>query len=139
MTNRVAVLFVAPSALAVVGCVAAPTAHADDAVPHEVRYTVTSDRPYSADIYYRDVDPATFVDYSHNPYVFSPTVRADLSPEKPWVLTVALTNPKQWATVVVSSGLSPDPPTFHCELAVDGVVVDTDSGRKGALCSIRNW
>ena len=108
---------------------------------HHVHYTVTSDAPFFADIYYRDTDPPTWSDYSHNPYLFSPRARADVAPDKPWVFDAMLADPDQWAMVLVQSGDSPELPApgFHCELAVDGVVVKTKSGAKGALCSIRNW
>lgn len=131
--------------LAASGMAAAP-ASAEPAPPpgpplHHVRYTVTADAPFYADIYYRDREPAVFADYSHNPYVFSPKAEADIGPDQPWVLETQLADPDLWAMVVVQSGDSPNIPTpgFHCELAVDGVVVKTDSGPKGALCSIRNW
>ena len=41
--------------------------------------------------------------------------------------------------VVATSGRSPNPPTFHCTLAVDGEVVVRNSGSKGAMCSLRLW
>jgi hypothetical protein len=130
------------TALALRGAIAtAVPVRADEPVLHHVRYTVTADAPYYAHIYYRDADPAVFSDYSHNPYIFSPRVEADLAPDKPWVFDAMLANPDLWAMVVVQSGESLDFPTpvFNCELAVDGVVVKTNSGPKGALCSIRNW
>ncbi len=128
-------------ALMAAGVAIAVPVQADEPVLHHVRYTVTADAPYYAHIYYRDTDPAVFSDYSHNPYIFSPRVEADLAPDKPWVFDAMLANPDQWAMVVVQSGESLDFPTpgFNCELAVDGVVVKTNSGPKGALCSIRNW
>ena len=125
--------------------IAAP-AFADDPAPpgpplHHVQYTVTADAPYWAHIYYRDSEPAMFSDYSHNPYEFSPRADVDIAPDKPWVLDAMLANPDLWAMVLVQSGESPNLPTprFNCTLAVDGVVVKTNSGPKGALCSIRNW
>lgn len=119
---------------------AAPAA-AQDPVLHHVRYTVTADAPFYAKIYYRDAEPAVFSDYSHNPFVFSPKAEAEVGPSTPWVLETHLANPDLWAMVAVQSGESPNLPTpgFNCELAVDGVVVKTHSGPKGALCSIRNW
>lgn len=122
----------------VIGCAAPASA---DPPMHQVRYSVTSDAPYFVHIYYRDSEPAMFSDYSHNPYVFSPRVDADVAPDKPWVLETQLANPDLWAMVTVQSGESTDfpAPGFNCELAVDGVVVATNSGPKGALCSIRNW
>jgi hypothetical protein len=129
--------------LAVAGLTVAPApARADDdAVLHQVTYTVTADHPYYANIYYRDTDPANFADYSHNPYVFSPRVEADVGPgAPPWVLQANLADPDQWAMVAASiTGASTASPMFHCQLAVDGVVVAKNDGPKGALCSLRNW
>jgi hypothetical protein len=114
-------------------------AGADQAVLHDVTYTVYTDNPFHADIYYRDAEPPNFADYSHNPYLFSPKVEADLGPGMPWVLTVQLADPQHWAMVTATSGLSAQPPNFHCTLAVDGTVVASNSGPKGALCSLRHW
>ena len=119
----------------------------DDPVPpppgppmHAVKYTVFSETPFrNAEIYYRDVDPPTFADYSHNPYQFSPNATADLGPNQSWTLDVTLADPTDWAMVTVSSLDSPKRPNFHCVMAVDGQVVATNQGPKGALCSIRNW
>lgn len=129
-------------ALTVAGAAAAVTAAgtaAADQTLHEVTYTVSTDSPFHADIYYRDTEPASFADYSHNPYEFSPVVEADLGPDTPWVLTVRLADPQHWAMVTATSGRSADPPNFHCTLAVDGEVVVSDSGTRGALCSLRHW
>ncbi len=41
--------------------------------------------------------------------------------------------------VTASSLDSPQRPNFHCVIAVDGNVVVTNQGPKGALCSLRNW
>lgn len=106
---------------------------------HTVTYTVYTDNPFVADIYYRDSEPPNFADYSHNPYQFSPKTQAALGPDQPWVLTVQLADPQKWAMAVGTSGLSPNPPGFHCTLAVDGTVVVSNSGAKGALCSLRSW
>ncbi len=114
-------------------------AAAEGPVLHDVTYTVYTDAPFSAEIYYRDTDPPNFADYSHNPYMFSPKIEADIGPDTPWVLTVRLANPEYWAMVTGTSGQSPNPPNFHCTLAVDGAVVVSDSGAKGALCSLRHW
>jgi hypothetical protein len=107
--------------------------------PHRVTYTVTTEVPVTADIYYRDVDPPTWADYSHNPYEYSPKARVDIAPGRPWVLEVALADPDRWAMVSATSGRLPVEPVFRCELAVDGVVVATGQGPKGALCSVRHW
>lgn len=115
----------------------------DDPAPgpplHSVKYTVFSETPFrNAEIYYRDTDPPNFADYSHNPYAFSPNVEADLGPNQQWTMDVQLANPNEWAMVTVTSLDSPKRPNFHCVLAVDGQVVATNQGPKGALCSLRN-
>ena len=116
--------------------VSAP-AHAQGPL-HNIKYTVFAEGPAYLDIYYRDVDPPNWADYSHNPYAYTPKVEADVGPNQQWNLDVQLANPDEWAMVVAAGepGLSPN---VHCVLAVDGVVVATDQGPKGALCSIRNW
>ena len=115
------------------------TARADDSVMHQVRYTVTADQPLQVDIYYRDVDPLSWAEYSHNPYQFSPKDEASLAPGMPWVRDVALADPARWATVAISRVSIRAVGTVRCELAVDGVVVDTGDGPDGALCSLRQW
>ena len=116
----------------------------DDPAPgpplHHVQYTVFAETPFrNAEIYYRNTDPANWADYSHNPYAFSPNVEADVGPNQMWTMDVMLADPDQWAMVTASSLDSPKRPNFHCVLAVDGKVVATNEGTKGALCSIRNW
>lgn len=117
----------------------APTARADDLPLHRVTYTVTADQPVQVDVYYRDVDPPTWADYSHNPYQFSPKDEASVGPGQSWVREVSLVNPDQWAMVAASIGSSPAGVTVRCELAVDGTVVASADGPHGALCSSRHW
>ncbi|KWX24389.1 hypothetical protein AFM11_10505 [Mycolicibacterium wolinskyi] len=141
--RSVSALATAAGALTLIGgglTVAVPAA-ADTPVLHHVRYTVTSDAPFWAEIYYRATDPPTWSDYSHNPYQFSPKAEADIGPNQPWVYDAMLADPDSWAMVTVQSGDGPgiEPPRFHCRLEVDGAVVKTNSGNKGALCSLRNW
>ncbi|MBS1694154.1 MAG: hypothetical protein JST91_18230 [Actinobacteria bacterium] len=126
-------------AAAVIAAATTVPAYADEPVLRHVTYTVTADSPVSADIYYRDTDPPTWADYSHNPYVFSPRAVVDVGPDTPWVLDVMLADPDRWAMVTASNGLSAVTPTFRCQLAVDGVVVASDDGPKGALCALRHW
>ncbi len=100
-----------------------------------------TEQPYNgAEIYYRDADPPNWGEYSHNPYLFSPNIEANVGPEQQWILDVGLANPDAWAMVTASIAAdSQAAPNFHCVLAVDGVVVTTHQGPKGALCSIRAW
>jgi hypothetical protein len=128
-------------AVAVVGPTA--VAQADPPPPplRQVKYTVWTEQPYNgAEIYYRDTDPPNWAEYSHNPYLYSPNIEANLGPDSKWVLDVGLADPDSWA--MVTTGIAADSqaaPNFHCVLAVDGVVVKTAQGPKGALCSIRAW
>jgi hypothetical protein len=139
ITTRQTLLGIA-SSLTVAAANFVATAHADDPPPaHRVKYTVTAADPAHADIYYLDNEPPHFAAWSHNPFEWTPNVKADVGPGKPWVFELMLANPEQWAMVSASNGLSPAHPNFHCELAVDGVVVVSKDGPKGALCSLRNW
>jgi hypothetical protein len=122
------------------GTVAAAPARADDPVMHQVRYVITAASPIWADIYYLDQQPPKFSDYSHDTYQFTPNVQADIGPGHPWTSPVVmLTDPATYAMVTVSTGTEPGTPMFHCALVVDGVVVKSNDGPKGTLCSLRNW
>ncbi|MDM3976253.1 hypothetical protein QRB36_18960 [Mycobacterium marseillense] len=114
-------------------------AHADEAVMHHVKYTVSAQNPIYTSIYYLDHEPAIFADYSHNPYAFTPHVDIDLGPGKPWSYELDLSKPDVYAMVVASTGTEPGAPNLHCDLAVDGAVVVSKDGAKGVLCSLRNW
>lgn len=116
----------------------------DDPIPgpllHSVKYTVYSETPFrNATIFYRAVDPPNFSDYSHDPYAFSPGAEADLGPNQQWTMNATLADPWAWAMVTVSSLDSPKKPNFHCVLVVDGQVVATSEGPRGAVCSLRNY
>jgi hypothetical protein len=144
--TRSSLAMLSATALATAGVFGIPAAAADNEPPppppplHNVHYTVWAEQPFNVEIYYRDVDPPNWADYSHNPYQFSPNVEADVGPNEQWNLDVGLADPDQWAMVVAGTGgETPKTPNIHCALAVDGVVVKTGQGPKGALCSIRPW
>lgn len=125
---------------AVAGAITAPPSRADDnPVMHHVKYVVSAANPIYADIYYLDREPAIFSDYSHNPYEFVPNVQVDIAPGKPWSYELDLANPFQWAMVTASTGHEPGTPQFHCNLFVDGALVESKDGPKGVLCSMRFW
>ena len=134
-------LLAASAAMSIAGAgllMSTPRAHADP-VWHQVVYLVSAKNPAYVDIFYQDQDPTLFSDYSHNPYVFTPQVHADVAPGKPWVQPVNLLNPDQWAMVTVTTGHEPGAPGIQCDLSVDGKVVVSNVGSKGALCSLRTW
>src|SRR6185312_9392125 len=76
--------------LAVAGVAAASVPATAQPALHNVKYTVFSEGPAFLDIYYRDVDPPNWADYSHNPYVYTPKVEADVGPDQQWNLDVQL-------------------------------------------------
>ncbi|BBU21351.1 hypothetical protein MXEN_18679 [Mycobacterium xenopi RIVM700367] len=120
--------------------ITAAASRADENPPlHHVKYTLTVDHPIYADIYYLDQEPPIFSDYSHNPYQFVPNVKVDVAPNAPWTHELDLARPDLWAFFTASTGTEPGTPMFHCKLAVDGVVVVSNDGAKGVLCSIRHW
>jgi hypothetical protein len=122
------------------GTLTAAPSRADDPVMHQVRYVITAANPIWADIYYLDQQPAKFSDYSHDTYQYTPNVQADIGPGHPWTSPVVmLTDPANYAMVTVSTGTEPGTPMFHCALVVDGVVVKSNDGPKGTLCSLRIW
>jgi hypothetical protein len=111
-----------------------------DPVWHQVVYIVSTKNPAYVDIFYQDQDPTLFSDYSHNNYAFTPQVHADITPDKPWVQPVSLLDPDQWAMVTATTGREPlSPGGIQCDLSVDGKVVVSKVGPKGALCSLRTW
>lgn len=121
---------------------AATPAGADDPAPHRVRYLVGATQTAQAQVYYREVQPPNFADYSHNPYQYSPRADVTIGPNQPWIFETTLADPQDWAMVVVSlPGHRQElaAPGFVCELRVDDVVVATDAGTRGALCSLRTW
>ena len=142
-TRRTALLSLVSATVVTAGGVfaAAPAAAQGPPPPplRNVKYSVFAEQPFFVDIYYRDVDPPNWAAYSHNPYQFSPKVEAQVGPDQQWNLDVQLADPDQWAMVTATAGPGEAKPNIHCVLAVDGVVVSTDQGPKGALCSIRSW
>jgi hypothetical protein len=135
-----AALGVALAALSAAGYGSAAPARADDPPMHQVRYVITAASPIWADIYYLDQQPAKYSDYSHDTYQYTPNVQADVGPGHPWTSPVVmLTDPANYAMVVVSTGTEPGTPMFHCALVVDGAVVKSNDGPKGTICSLRSW
>lgn len=129
--------------LALGGALAAATpASADDPPAHRVRYSVSATETAQALVYYREVQPPNFGEYSHNPYQYSPRADVTIGPNQPWIFETTLADPQDWAMVVVSLPQHHQElpsPGYVCELRVDDAVVATDAGTKGALCSLRTW
>ena len=62
----------------------------------------------------------------------------NVNPAAPWVFETTLNDLNQWA-IVSASGVLRTNPAFHCEIAVDGVVVVTQDGGSGVQCALRPW
>ncbi|CAN5118918.1 hypothetical protein BH09ACT8_BH09ACT8_62460 [soil metagenome] len=116
----------------------APVSTAQEAL-HRVRYTVTSETPLYADIYYRGTDQPNWAAYSHNPYLYSPKIETQIGPHQIWEMEVMLADTDQWAMVAATSGFSSLTPNFRCTIEVDYVEVKAAQGSRGALCSLRTW
>ena len=130
--------------LAVSGTViSAATAGAQGEPPppplRNVKYTRLRREPTLREIYYRDVDPPNWADYSHNPYVFTPKVEADVGPDRQWNLDVRWPTPNEWAMVVATAAQPGRHPTSTAYWRWTASSSSTHQGPKGALCSIRNW
>lgn len=128
-----------PMVIAVSLCATTAPARADDPELYRVTYTVSSDAPVSVDVYYRDQDPQTWADYSHNPYQFTPKVTANIGPGRSWNLEVLLQDPSRWAMVTATVIGKTSTANLHCTLSVDAKIVNTAAGPRGALCSPRHW
>src|ERR1700758_5575273 len=116
-------LFVAAVFTLCAGMTAAGT-HGDAPQGHVVKYVVSADRTVQTHIYYRNVEPPTWADYSHNPYAFSPWIDAEIGPGQPWTIEVVLADPNEWAMVATTAAdTSASPPQIRCLLSVDRTLV----------------
>lgn len=103
---------------------------------HQVTYTVTTTSDLTANIYYVTADPPNQA--AANKPEFMPMARTTVGPGAPWTVQATLNDPTQWAFVSASGGLRVNP-EFHCEIAVDGKVVESQQGGSGVQCALRPW
>jgi len=125
-----------------VATVAGPAAaHADPAAErgsHTVTYTVVAQSELNAQIYYLASEPPSQADFDADSSKYLTNVKVPLRPGVPWVFQTTLDDPAQWALVSASGALRV-PPNFHCEIAVDSVVVVQSDGGSGTQCALRPW
>lgn len=117
------------------------TAHAEppaEGGAHAVTYTVVAQSELNAQIYYLATEPPSRADYDADASKYLTNVKTLLRPGVPWTFETTLTDPTQWALVSASGALRV-PPNFHCEIAVDGVVVVRSDGGSGTQCALRTW
>lgn len=116
-------------------------AHADPAAErgsHTVTYTVVAQSELNAQIYYLATEPPSRADFDADSSRYLTNVKVPLQPGVPWVFHTTLDDPTQWALVSASGALRV-PPNFHCEIAVDSVVVVQSDGGSGTQCALRAW
>jgi len=133
------------AALGVAGVAFPPGTSQADPAGHQVTYTVTSTGNLTGNVRYINSDPPSQAAFNANSAQFMNTVQTPFTPDQPLVYTTTLANPSQWAYVAASGGCHwPDcgsgaTPELHCEIAVDGQVVVTQSATTGVTCSTRPW
>lgn len=115
---------------------AAPSTSAVPAGAHQVTYTVTTTSDLTANIYYVTADPPSQAAVNDPKYM--PMDRTTVGPGSPWTLHTTLNDPTRWAFVSASGGLRVNP-EFHCEITVDGQVVQSQQGGSGVQCALRPW
>lgn len=125
--------------VAAAGLAATPATSSANPGAHQVQYTVTTTSELKAQIYYLGVEPPSRAAYDADPTQYLASLTAfSVSPEAPWVYQTTLNDTPQWAYVSASGGLRVNP-EFHCEIAVDGVVVVSEQGGSGVQCALRPW
>jgi hypothetical protein len=115
LASGAAMLVAGASLLTSIAC-----AHADP-VWHQVVYIVSARNPAYVDIFYQDQDPTLFSDYSHNNYIFTPQVHADIAPGKPWFNPEPV-RPRSVGEVPSLPAMNRGHPAFN-DLSVDRKVV----------------
>lgn len=136
-TTLGAALVLATAAVAGVdGAASAEPTTPGPAALHQVTYTVTTTSDLTANIYYVTTDPPNQA--AANDPQFMPQARTQVGPDAPWTFTTTLADPTAWAFVSASGGLRVNP-EFHCEIAVDGQVVESQQGGSGVQCALRPW
>lgn len=134
MRTVIASVLAASTALA-----AAVTAHAEpEQGGHKVTYTVVAQSELFAQIYYLGAEPPSQAEFDADSSKYLTNVKTPLQPGVPWVFETRLADPTQWALVSASGALRV-PPNFHCEIAVDDVVVVQSDGGSGTQCALRAW
>lgn len=144
MSNMGAATSRVGAAAAAVVLVAAAASAASQAVSHaepagkKVTYTVVAQDTFMANIYYMANQPPNKAAYDADSAKYLMFERVPLTPGVPWVKETTLADPTQWA-LVSGSGALRQPPKFHCEIAIDGVVATTSDGDSGVQCALRPW
>jgi hypothetical protein len=105
---------------------------------HKVRYTLTSATGVVFNVNYLTAQPPSKDAYNADPYAF--LKKEDVGTADPWVFETTLADP-EWATIDASAAVHAmqNPPTPHCEIAVDGQVVAQGDGPYTARCQLSRW
>ena len=107
---------------------------------HQVRYTLTSGAPYEFDLYYLAAQPPSMDAYNADAYQYLQKATVHVGPEAPWVFETTLADP-QWAIFTVASTThgGRGAPNAHCDIAVDGQVVNQNDHPYSPRCQLGQW
>jgi hypothetical protein len=130
---RTAATMVGAAALVAAATVTVSQATAMAQGAHKVVYTVTTASELNATIYYMATQPPSKADFNANSSQYLPSVKVNVNPGAPWVFETTLDDPDAWA-IVTASGALRENPQFHCQIAVDDVVVVNQDAGSGVQC-----
>ncbi|MFS0899291.1 hypothetical protein [Mycolicibacterium litorale] len=135
---RTVVASVLVAAATAAGTATANAEPAEGVGAHTVTYTVVAQSELNAQLYYLATEPPSRAEFDADSSKYLTNVKTLLRPGVPWTFQTTLSDPTQWALVSASGALRV-PPNFHCEIAVDGVVVAQSDGGSGTQCALRPW
>lgn len=131
---------IAALALAAAGVAAAQAVAGADPATHQVTYTLTAAGPSDFTVTYLTVQPASKAAYNSDAYAYMKRENVNVGPGAPWTFTTTLNDP-QWAFLQVSSTThgGQAAPEAHCEVAIDGQVVNAQDAPYSPQCFMSRW
>lgn len=127
-------------ALAAAGIAAAQAVSSADPAQHQVTYTLTAAGPSDFTVTYLTAQPASKAAYNADSYAYMKRETINVGPGAPWTFTTTMADP-QWAFLQVSSTThgGQAAPEAHCEVAVDGQVVNSADAPYSPQCFLSRW
>ena len=107
---------------------------------HQVTYTLTAAGPSDFTVTYLTAQPASKAAYNADSYAYMKRETINVGPGAPWTFTTTMADP-QWAFLQVSSTTrgGQAAPEAHCEVAVDGQVVNSADAPYSPQCFLSRW
>ena len=127
-------------ALAAAGIAAGHAVSSADPAQHQVTYTLTAAGPSDFTVTYLTAQPASKAAYNADSYAYMKREMINVGPGAPWTFTTTMADP-QWAFLQVSSTTrgGQAAPEAHCEVAVDGQVVNSADAPYSPQCFLSRW